>query len=259
MRRLARAGLLAGCAFALAACAAASAGPVTPPGSDSATASPHAKGDGDSGGQNARTPSATGPVPADWQPKPDGKVLYLTFDDGPKDPYTGQILNALRANGAHATFFVIGQMIRTREDDLARITADGNAIGNHTYSHKALAEMSDDQIRDELAHAWRNITAVTPQGPCMRPPYGSIDDRVRRIARDMGMTPVMWTVDTGDFARPRWGSILSTLLNAPSGSVILMHDGGGYRDGTVAAVREALPMLKARGYRFDPLPVCVSP
>ncbi len=202
------------------------------------------------------SPSAVPVVPSDWQPTAKDKTIYLTFDDGPWYQTT-EILDILKEYDVTATFFSIGKMIRTREAIMDRIVADGHAVGGHTWDHIDLTQVSDKEVRYQLNRTARELGAV--QGPCMRPPFGAIDDNVRKISVRSGMTPIGWNRDTNDWKDASEAAIQSVLESAQPGDVVLLHDGGGDRSRTVNAVRKALPKLVAKGYTFDSIPVCQVP
>ncbi|MEI2728605.1 MAG: polysaccharide deacetylase family protein [Candidatus Nanopelagicales bacterium] len=200
-------------------------------------------------------PTPVPSVKASWSPASGDKTIYLTFDDGP-GPYTQKVLDVLKDNDVKATFFIIGKMIRTREADLQRVYDDGHATGDHTWDHADLSRMNAVQIDRQLNKA---AVAIGPKmGPCMRPPYGALDAEARKLAVSYGMTPVLWTRDTNDWNKASQTQIYNVLMGAKPGDVILMHDGGGDRANTVAALRDALPKLKDKGYSFASVPVCVS-
>ncbi len=199
----------------------------------------------------------TTPVPSvsgKWSPSSGDKTVYLTFDDGP-GPNTGDVLDVLKENDVKATFLIIGKMIRTREADLKRVYAEGHATGNHTWDHANLAQMNKTQVDRQLN---RSALEIGPRmGPCMRPPYGALDGEARKLSVAYGMTPVLWTRDTNDWNKSAsQASIGNVLKGIQPGDIVLMHDGGGDRKNTVNALREVLPTLKAKGYKFDVVPVC---
>jgi peptidoglycan-N-acetylglucosamine deacetylase len=179
------------------------------------------------------------------------RVVALTFDDGP-GPYTSQILDVLRHNGVHATFFVIGQQVSGGAAVLKRALKEGNAIGNHSWNHANLAGGGAGQLSSTQA-AIRRTTGYTP---CVfRPPYGGTSSLLVSQARAQGMDTIIWDVDPRDWARPGSGAIYSNIVgNTRPGSIILSHDGGGPREQTVAAYRSIIPTLKRRGYRFATVP-----
>ena len=194
-------------------------------------------------------------VPFRWSPNTDRKVIYLTFDDGPSQ-YTPEVLKILQDNGAKATFFQIGRNVPREPAIEKQITEQGSAIGNHTWDHAALGKLTAEQQSEQLTRTRDQIGVY--QGPCMRAPYGSMNNKTRPTAASLGMTPVMWSLDTFDWQGKSTASIEASLAKAKSGDVILMHDGGGNRAPTVAALRPALPTLKQQGYAFEPIPVCVK-
>lgn len=199
-------------------------------------------------------PTPVPSVPASWSPQARDKTVYLTFDDGP-GPNTDAVLDVLKANDVKATFFIIGKMIRTREAQLQRVYDEGHVTGNHTWDHANLAQMKAADIDRQLN---RSAKEIGPQmGPCMRPPYGALSATSRKLSVSYGMTPILWTKDTNDWnASATKESIANVLRSVRPGDVVLMHDGGGDRSATVAALREVLPTLKAKGYTFDVVPSC---
>jgi peptidoglycan/xylan/chitin deacetylase (PgdA/CDA1 family) len=179
------------------------------------------------------------------------RVVALTFDDGPSI-YTHQILDVLKRNGVHATFFVIGQQVSGGASVLKRALKEGNALGNHSWNHANLAGGAGGQLSSTQA-AIRRATGYTP---CVfRPPYGATSSLLVGQARSQGLDTIIWDVDPRDWARPGSGAIYSNVVgNTRPGSIILSHDGGGPREQTVAAYRSIIPTLKRRGYRFATLP-----
>lgn len=196
------------------------------------------------------------PAPTqNWMPPAGSKYIYLTLDDGPGSN-TIETLDVLKANDIKATFFLIGKMVRTREAMVKRILDEGHAIGNHTYDHADLATLSKAGIQDQLEHAAEKIGPEA--GACFRPPYGAINDTVRQVASKLGMQPVLWTLDTNDWSPSTTGAaIAAKLRQAKPGDVILAHDAGGDRSGTVAGLKAALPELIKKGYEFAPVPICM--
>jgi peptidoglycan-N-acetylglucosamine deacetylase len=171
------------------------------------------------------------------------KVLFLTFDDGPDPVWTPQVLEVLAKYDAHATFFQLGSMQSAHPSIRDQILAAGNTIGNHSISHAQLTKLSATKRHHEIFDG--------PQSKCFRPPYGAANTSVRTDIKAAGMVPVLWDIDTLDWQRPGKQAIVNTILTqARSGSVTLMHDAGGNRSQTVAALDQALQTLKAQGYTF---------
>lgn len=194
------------------------------------------------------TPSST-PKPADKK----DKVVYLTFDDGPHKLYTPQILWLLDKYEAKATFFMVGKAAKANPDVVRQVRDEGHAIGNHTFSHPWLTKLTDAQVRKQM----RDTDAVIGRTSCMRPPGGHLNDAVREVVADERKAVAMWHIDTGDWKRPGAKKIAEAALSeVTSGSVILMHDGGGDRSETVSAAAKVLRDLRAEGYAFETLPKC---
>ncbi len=194
------------------------------------------------------------PLPAPAAPRPaSAKVVYLTFDDGPNATYTPQVLALLKRYNARATFFMLGQNAAANPKLVNAVRAQGHAIGNHTWNHPALTRLSNGAIAQQLTRT----TAVLGRRACVRPPYGDHNARVDAVIRSTGAKVVIWTVDPVDWARPGSGVIASRVINrVRPGSVVLMHDGGGPRAQTVAALGQILPSLQRQGYVFRALPGC---
>jgi peptidoglycan/xylan/chitin deacetylase (PgdA/CDA1 family) len=203
----------------------------------------------------ALDPSPTGWYEAAFGGPPDsqGRVLYVTFDDGPA-PATPQVLSLLAQYDAAATFFVVGSSAAAQPDMVARVQQAGHAVGNHTYSHSDLTTLSPGEVASELT----STSAVAPQiGNCMRPPYGAIDAASGEVAEQLGLQPIMWTGQAFDWRPPPVPEIVSEIkaVSKP-GAVILLHDGSSNRDNTVAALAELLPYWQQEGYQLKAIPAC---
>jgi peptidoglycan/xylan/chitin deacetylase (PgdA/CDA1 family) len=177
---------------------------------------------------------------------PHGYVA-LTFDDGPSTT-TDAILNALHDNGgARATFFNIGAQEQLHPDLVREEQAAGQRAGDHTYSHPFLDELSATDAANEILGTQQiheQITGVRER--LFRPPYGRTTPAIREAARSMGMTEVLWTIDTQDYAAgTTTEDILASALSAHDGDIVLMHD-AGYAT-TVAALPAILRGLVQRG------------
>jgi peptidoglycan/xylan/chitin deacetylase (PgdA/CDA1 family) len=175
----------------------------------------------------------------------DRKVVALTFDDGPSE-YTPEFLRVLREKGVHATFFEIGQEMPGREEVMRQILAEGDELGDHTMNHVEYPGYS------QIAGAAARIEDYTHFKPCLfRPPGGGVNESVIADAGGLGMRTITWDVDPRDWSLPGTGAIYSNIVgHAQPGSIILMHDGGGPRGETLAALPRVIDTLRARGYRF---------
>jgi peptidoglycan/xylan/chitin deacetylase (PgdA/CDA1 family) len=195
------------------------------------------------------TPTASPPTPT---LPPAGRVIYFTFDDGQASVYTVQILDLLARYDARATFFILGQHLsRYPEIRQAQVSA-GHTLANHTWDHVNLDGIDRARFLDEIVKTQEILGADAT--PCLRPPYGASDAFTRVWAEEIGMRIVMWDIDTRDWARPGVEEIAASIISsARPGAVVLMHDGGGDRSQTVAALEVALRDLSEQGYRFEPV------
>ena len=185
-------------------------------------------------------------------------VVYLTFDDGPHPTWTPRVLDLLDLYNAPATFFVLGQSVTRFPEIVERMVAAGHEAENHTFDHiwldKAPRDLFISQVTaaDDALHAAAG-TRVDPIA-CLRPPYAAMNEHTRGLAAELGKSIVLWSVDTQDWRRPGPDQIASHVLsNVRPGAIILMHDGGGERSQTVAALAAVLEGLTSRGYAFDVL------
>lgn len=188
--------------------------------------------------------------------------VALTFDDGPAPYYTRQILDELKAAGAHATFFDVGEHAQRYPDLVRAELAGGNAIGNHTYTHQDLAGRSVDDVREQLTTTTATLRHITGD-PCLwlfRPPCGLYDARTIAEARHEGLTAMLWDVWALDWERPGTSVIEQRVIeNLHSGAIILLHDGGSStftpdRHQTADALPAILRAIRARGLRAVTLP-----
>ena len=172
-----------------------------------------------------------------------GRRVALTFDDGP-GPYTKRILRILDRAGAKATFYVVGSEVPGETSVLRRALAHGHELANHSLHHEVLP--SSASLRATSAR----ISAATGFTPCtFRPPYGDYNSGTVAAARANEMSTVLWDVDPRDWTLPGSGAIYSRVVaGAHPGAIIVMHDGGGPRGQTVAALPRIIAELESRGY-----------
>jgi peptidoglycan/xylan/chitin deacetylase (PgdA/CDA1 family) len=189
-----------------------------------------------------------------------GRVVALTFDDGPNPDATPLILDALAARGVRATFFILGRHAERWPDLVKRVAAEGHAIGNHGYFHRKLHLKSPSYVRRDLelgAQAIETAASVRPR--LFRAPHGFRSPWVTTIARSLGERTVGWSLGVWDSDRPGVETIAQRAVEgARPGSILLLHDGDGYdpngdRMQTALAVPLIVDRLLAQGYRFDPL------
>lgn len=192
--------------------------------------------------------SDTKDLDAQDQTKPTGelKKVALTFDDGPDPEYTPALLDGLKERGVKATFFVIGKEAENNPELMQRIVQEGHLIGNHTYSHVDLKNLTDAAAIEEVSKANRVIEAYTGEEPCfIRPPFGSWRDSLNN---QFEMIPVLWTIDTMDWACKNEGNICTTVYReVKENSIILMHD---EYPTSVNAALSVVDCLLEQGYTF---------
>ncbi len=184
-----------------------------------------------------------------------GRDIALTFDDGP-GPYTPQVLSVLEGFHVHATFFAIGKMERYFSASTIREINDGDVIGDHTETHPEMALLSAHEQHEELFEQILRIELLGGQRPVLfRPPYGSFNATTMSELKALHLLMVLWSVDTGDYLQPGVHVILErALAGAHPGAIILMHDAGGVRTQTIAALPAIIRGLRARGYRLVTVP-----
>ncbi|MFG1841027.1 polysaccharide deacetylase family protein [Micromonospora sp. NPDC049175] len=222
-----------------------------PTGTPSAGTGPAETGQ-DGSGQTTGTDNLFGAHATSGSPR-----LALTFDDGPDPRYTPQVLALLREYDVHATFCVVGENAQNHPDLIQAIVNEGHTLCNHSWHHDVgLGARSADAIRADLLRTNEAIRAAVPNAPIVwyRQPGGAWTYPVVSVARQLGMTPLHWSVDPSDWELPGAAKITATVLTqAEPGSVVLLHDAGGNRQGTVDALRRILPDLTAR-FELEALP-----
>jgi peptidoglycan/xylan/chitin deacetylase (PgdA/CDA1 family) len=176
--------------------------------------------------------------------------VALTFDDGPDPTWTPEVLDLLRANGTTATFCLIGINAEAHPDLVRRIVAEGHTLCNHSWEHDLnLAGYPAEKIRADLERTNNAIHAAVPGAPIQyfRQPGGAWRPRVVEVAGELGMVSLHWDVDPQDWNLPGSTAIINLVSGeVRPGSIVLMHDGGGDRSGTVAACEKLLPYLRSR-------------
>ena len=183
------------------------------------------------------------------------KYVVLTFDDGPDVEYTPKVLEILAKYDAKATFFEVGQNVQKHPELTKRVHDAGHSVENHTWTHADLRKLSATAFRQQIMSTDQAIRAQIGSTPgCLRPPYGAVNAAVQQRAKALSKDLVVWTVDSRDWTKPGTTAIVQRVIKTVhSGSVILMHDGGGNRSQTIAALPMILKTLKAQGYGFRTL------
>ena len=187
---------------------------------------------------------------------PARKQIALTYDDGPNDVHTERLLEVLARHGARATFFLIGKYVAARPQLARRVAEAGHEVGNHTFTHPNLIFAGADALRRELDDCERALTdAVGPHSRLFRPPFGARRPATLRVARRLGLVPVMWSVKCWDWKEPAEQIEAHAVRQMHPGAVVLLHDGGHVamgadRSGTVTATDRIISRYKEEGWEF---------
>ncbi|GGI99875.1 hypothetical protein GCM10010885_06450 [Alicyclobacillus cellulosilyticus] len=189
---------------------------------------------------------------------PGDKVLYLTFDDGPSPRYTPLILDVLKREHVRATFFVLGERSTWYPWLVRRERAEGHEIGNHGYVHRLITEEPEAQMVADVRRADAAIRRASGILPLyFRPPGGAVTPQARRVLNRLGHPIALWSVDSQDW-RPGTSTmaiVRAVMRDARPGAVVLFHDGVSNSRRTAEALPVIIRHLRARGYRFDVLPI----
>lgn len=184
-------------------------------------------------------------------PKTSERVVALSYDDGPSPENTPVLLELLASAGARATFFVVGSEVVRYPELAARIVESGHELGNHSYSHRNVRNLDEQETRLEMERANLVIAEAAVAPSLFRPPFGKHSRGQARICRSVGLTSVLWSVDSGDTMPFSTARIVSEVVGrVEPGDIVLMHDGGERRQRTLDASRHILGQLAHRGYRF---------
>ncbi|MCI6019745.1 MAG: polysaccharide deacetylase family protein [Clostridiales bacterium] len=174
------------------------------------------------------------------------KLIALTFDDGPKAGTTDVLLDGLKERDVHATFFLIGMQVEENATLIRRMAYEGHQIGNHTFHHKNLLELSDSQQKEELMLCSQVIEENSMrQTICVRPPYGEVNNAIKSW---INAPIILWSVDTMDWTGKSAGDISCYIVDkVQPGDIILMHD--IYEDSVEGALMAVDALIK-KGYEF---------
>jgi len=189
------------------------------------------------------------------------RQIALTYDDGPNDPHTLRLLEVLARQDVQATFFLIGRHVQQHQEIAREIVQAGHAVGNHTFTHPLLTFKSESEIRQQLSECRAALQdAIGEHSNLFRPPFGGRRPAVLRVARELGMQPVMWNVTGYDWKAPPADVIERKVAKQiRGGDVILLHDGGhkemgADRSQTVMATDRLIVRYKSEGYEFVTIP-----
>ena len=188
--------------------------------------------------------------------KTNGMQIALTFDDGPHPTQTGEILSVLEKYNVHATFFMVGVNVVNYPEAARAVLRAGHEVGNHTYSHYHMKELSTRDVEKELGRCEDVLEELCEYRPHLfRPPEGMITKDVESYSEKGDYALILWSLDTRDWEHKSTEEIVESVLSCVQpGDIILMHDYIGKNSNTPKALEILLPELLSRGYE----PVTVS-
>jgi peptidoglycan-N-acetylglucosamine deacetylase len=180
------------------------------------------------------------------------REVALTFDDGPHPDFTPQVLEIMHRYGVTASFFCVGINAAAYPELVARAAEEGHQVGNHTWSHPYLPDLTRDQVLRQVDATNEALAkAAGGENRLVRPPYGARTARMLRWLAGHGMVTALWDVDANDWAQPGADAVVAKVTaEVRPGSVVLMHDSGGDRTQTVAALPRIIEALRSDGYAF---------
>lgn len=180
------------------------------------------------------------------------KQIALTFDDGPSERYTSDILDLLAKYKVRATFFLVGSNVCISPELVKRQAAEGHELGNHTFTHPHMKDQSIGSLESELKMTSDVIFAACGKRPILfRPPEGVVSDAVSAASDELGYRRALWTIDTMDWAHRSKKEIVDSVLgSAKDGSIVLMHDYIVGESHTREALEVIIPTLIEKGFTF---------
>lgn len=179
------------------------------------------------------------------------KKIALTFDDGHK--YVGQVFEKLEQYGVKSTFFLCGTCIEKNPDIYKKIYDAGHEIGNHSYNHPHMVELSEAEILSELNRTEQLLSQIAGEKEGLklfRFPYGSKNEMIIRLVESQGFIPVTWTIDSRDWTGITAEEIYNNVSESEHlehGAIILMHTSGAH---TIEALDLLIPQLRRKGYEM---------
>jgi peptidoglycan/xylan/chitin deacetylase (PgdA/CDA1 family) len=197
--------------------------------------------------------------------KTDKKLIALTFDDGPNEPYTSQILNLLKKYNIKATFFPVGENVARHRKTIQRMAREGHIIGNHTYSHSLFNEIFPINFNKSITKTQNLIHKVTGKTPILfRPPWFLRSHSIFKSAKKNNLTTITGTFGSYREVFQPNGKLLAkdAIKKIKPGAILVFHDGynnkSGKRISTVEAIKEIIPIIISKGYKFVTLPELLS-
>lgn len=181
------------------------------------------------------------------------KVFALTFDDGPDPTYTPQVLRVLKQKNVPATFFMVGKMVRAHPQTARLVLESGAPIGNHSWSHPktSAAPVQEVERTDKILQSTLGL-----QTTLFRPPYGLLRNGLAAAAQRQGDHIVLWSCVGTDWDKRATSAVIiaKVMHRVKPGGIALLHDGGGNRSATIAALPRIIDAVRAKGYRFVTVP-----
>ena len=180
------------------------------------------------------------------------KQIALTFDDGPHPTLTPRILGILAKYGIPATFFMVGQNVINYPETAQEVIHAGHEVGNHTFSHPHIANLSEKAIFDEIGKCEDALEELCEYRPhLLRTPQGALTPSLERCLLDDDYILVLWSLDTRDWENKSTAHVVRTVLDrVQPGDIILMHDFIGHNSKTPEALEKIIPILLSEGYEF---------
>lgn len=220
---------------------------------DGAPQQPATSGDDTSSRSDAGSAGDASDVAPDTGRK-DNYTVTLTFDDGPHPTYTPEVLDLLEQYDATAVFCMVGKEAAAHPQLVRKVVAAGHSLCNHSYTHdEQLADRTADRIKQEISKTAKALETAVDDADVryFRQPGVHVQPQVEPIAESFDLAPLNWTIDPRDWSRPGTESIVQGVLSElRPGAIVLLHDGGGDRSQTVAALEQILSGIDLAGYSY---------
>nr|WP_263324412.1 polysaccharide deacetylase family protein [Neobacillus sp. Marseille-Q6967] len=181
------------------------------------------------------------------------KVVAITFDDGPNPTYTPQVLEIFSEAKGKATFFMIGEQMEKNPDVAKQVAAQGHEIGNHTYTHPKLSQLTHEECAAEIYRTERLIEDLTGRKPVVfRPPFLDYNEDIVSLLQQKGYPMIgALNLEAQDWEQPGVDHIFEKSRDVvKNGSILIFHDGYGDRSQTIEAVRRLVAELTSQGYQL---------
>ena len=187
-----------------------------------------------------------------WKNLSGDKKISLTFDDGPHPENTPVILDCLADKQVKATFFLSGENVLSNPGLVRRLYAEGHMIGNHSFSHTSLAFKNRRFVMDEISKTDRAIEQIIGHKPTLfRPPYGHFDFQLKRLMRETGHRPVLWSLSTCDFRETDSEKLVTRVKrHLHAGAILLLHDGHKNTGITIESLPHLIETVHRSGFKF---------